>query len=141
MRFLILATVLIAAVSVHAVAEDAPRKHPIDVKTEAEEEKAMSTADQTEVQANALKLWDAEMNRVYGELKKRLKPATFTALQAAQRDWLKYREGQRKFLGELYQEFEGTMYIPMHAAAVKEITRARTLELTRLLEIHQEFGG
>lgn len=141
MRLWILYTLLFVCLSVGVLAEDGPTKHPIDLKTEAAEEKAMSTADQTQAQSNALKLWDAEMNRVYTKLRKRLKPATFSALQIAQRDWLKYRDSQQKLLGELYQEFEGTMFVPMHAAAVKEITRKRALELTRLLEAHEEFGG
>jgi uncharacterized protein YecT (DUF1311 family) len=138
MRTWILTAVMSAALAIQVHGIDKPRKHPIDAKVEAAEEKAMSTAEQTETQTNGLKLWDAEMNRVYAQLKKRLKPATFVTLQAAQRDWLKYRDSQQKFLTELYQQFQGTMYIPMHAAAVKEITRARALELTHLLEMYEE---
>jgi uncharacterized protein YecT (DUF1311 family) len=138
MRTLIFSIALSTALAVHVFGEDKPTKHPIDVKVEAAEEKALSTAEQTEAQANGLKLWDAEMNRVYAKLKKRLKPSAFDALQAAQRDWLKYRDNQKKFLDEMYQQFQGTMYIPMHAAAVKEITRARALELTHLLEVYEE---
>jgi uncharacterized protein YecT (DUF1311 family) len=136
----IISIVLSLVVASFAVAEGKPAKHPIDVKTEAAEEKALNTAEQTEAQAKGLKLWDAEMNRVYAKLKKRLKPAAFDKLQAAQRDWLKYRDSQQKLLLELYQEFQGTMFIPMHAAAVKEITRSRTLELTHLLEVYEEFA-
>jgi len=138
MRTRVLSILLAAAFAIHAFGEDKPKKHPIDVKVEAAEEKAMSTPEQTEVEANGLKLWDAEMNRVYAKLKKRLKPSAFEALQAAQRDWLKYRDSQKKFLDEMYQQFQGTMYIPMHAAAEKEITRARALELTHLLEVYEE---
>lgn len=138
MRAWSISTVLSFVLSAVSLGEDTPKKHPIDVKTEAAEEKAMSTAEQRDTQIDSLKLWDAEMNRVYGKLKKQLKPATFAALQVAQRDWLKYRDSQIKFLDELYSEFEGTMYIPMHAAAVKQITRARALELIHLLEIHGE---
>jgi uncharacterized protein YecT (DUF1311 family) len=140
MRTWIFVAFLSGMPAIQAFAEEMARKHPIDIKTEAAEEKAMSTAEQTEAQANSLKLWDAELNRVYAKLKKRLKPATFEALQAAQRDWLKYRDSQRKCLTELYQQFQGTMFTPMHAAAVKEITRVRALELTHLLEMHEEFA-
>lgn len=140
MRQWILPLILSLNLTPHLAAEEKPKPHPIDVKIEAAEEKAMSTAEQREVQSNAFKLWDAEMNRVYAKLKKRLKPATFSALQIAQRDWLKYRDSQEKFLDELYREFQGTMFIPMHAAAVMKITRARALELTHLLEVHGEFS-
>ena len=98
----------------------------------------MSTAEQTQAQTKGLELWDAEMNRVYAELRKRLKPAAFAALQVAQRDWLKYRDSQKKFLGEMYGQFQGTMYIPMQASAVMQITRARALELTHLLRVYEE---
>ena len=138
MRTLIFSTVLSAILAVQASGEDKPKKHPIDAKVEAAEEKAMSTVEQMEVQTNGLKLWDAEMNRVYAKLKKRLKPSTFEALQAAQRDWLKYRDSQTRFINEMYQQFQGTMYIPMRAAAELEITRARALELTHLLEVYEE---
>jgi uncharacterized protein YecT (DUF1311 family) len=138
MRTWIFSSVLSAVLAIHGFGEDQPKKHPIDVKIEAAEEKALSTAEQRDVQADALKLWDAELNRVYAKLKKRLKPPAFEALQAAQRDWLKYRDSQTKFLDEMYQQFQGTMYIPMHAAAVKEITRARALELSHLLETYEE---
>lgn len=141
MRAWIISIVLSVILSSVSLGEDAPKKHPIDVKIAAAEEKAMNTHEQTAAQMDGIKLWDAEMNRVYAELKKRLKPATFAALQTAQREWLKYRDSQIKFLDELYKEFQGTMYIPMHAAAVKEITRARALELTHLLEVHSESTG
>lgn len=122
-------------------AEESVRKHPIDVKIEAAAEKAMSTVDMIQVQDNGLKLWDAEMNRVYGLLKKRLKPDAFALLQAAQRDWIKYRDDQVKFIGEFYTQFDGTMYRPMQVAAVMEVTRQRGLELTRILEMLEEHGG
>jgi uncharacterized protein YecT (DUF1311 family) len=80
------------------------------------------------------------MNRVYTKLRKRLKPAAADALQVAQRAWLDYRDRQTKFLEEMYNGFEGTMFIPMHAAAVKKVTRARALELITLLEAHEEFA-
>ena len=132
--------ILCSLLTLRVMGEDSPKKHPIDVQMEKAEEKALSTADQTQTQANALKLWDAEMNRIYTKLRKQLKPPAANALQAAQREWLKYRDSQTKFLEEMYQGFEGTMFIPMHAAAVKEVTRTRALELTRLLEAQEEFG-
>ena len=116
------------------------RKHRIDLKMDAASEKALSTADMMQVQAEGLKLWDAELNRVYGELKKKLKPAAFTALQAAQRDWLKYRDSQLKALEVFYGQLEGTMYRPMHAAAILAVTRARALELADLLEMDDLHG-
>jgi uncharacterized protein YecT (DUF1311 family) len=117
------------------------RKHPIDRKIDAAADKAMSTVEMVKVQVDGLKLWDVEMNRVYGELKKRLKPSAFTALQAAQRAWIAYRDTQLKFLGEFYSQFQGTMYRPMEAAAELEVTRQRALELTEKLETLKDEQG
>jgi uncharacterized protein YecT (DUF1311 family) len=128
---------LAALISTTAFAAEEP-KHPIDRKVEAASEKAVSTAEMVQVQADGLKLWDAEMNRVYGELKKRLKPSAFAALQAAQRAWIEYRDSQIKFIGEFYGQFQGTMYAPMRAAAELEVTRQRALELGHRLEILKE---
>jgi len=121
-------------------AED-ERKHPIDVKIAAAEEKAGSTVEMRQVYVDGLQQWDAELNRTYSELKKVLKPKSFTALQGAQRQWIAYRDEQLKFLNQLYSEFDGTMYIPMRAAAEMNITRSRALELSRQLEIYNDHSG
>jgi uncharacterized protein YecT (DUF1311 family) len=126
--------------AIAAVAQEPAKKHPIDVRIEKAQDEALSTADQREVQELALKLWDAEMNRVYAKLRKALKPEAAAALQAAQREWLKYRDSQVKFLDEMYAAFEGTMFIPMHAASVAAVTRDRSLALTHLLGAQEEFG-
>jgi uncharacterized protein YecT (DUF1311 family) len=136
----ILSMVLTPLLTLHVLGEEPAKKHPIDLQMEKAEEEASSTADQTQTQARGLKLWDAEMNRVYTKLRKRLKPAAADALQVAQRAWLDYRDRQTKFLEEMYNGFEGTMFIPMHAAAVKKVTRARALELITSLQAHEEFA-
>jgi uncharacterized protein YecT (DUF1311 family) len=123
-----------------AAAQD-ERKHPIDVKIAVAEEKAGSTAEMRQTYIDGLQLWDAELNRAYFELKKTLKPKSFAALQAAQRQWIAYRDEQVTFLNQLYSEFDGTMYIPMRAAAEMEITRSRALELGKQLEIQNEHAG
>jgi len=123
-----------------ASAED-ERKHHIDVKIAAAEEKAGSTVEMRQVYIDGLQQWDAELNRAYSDLKKVLKPKSFTALQAAQRQWIAYRDEQLKFLSQLYSEFDGTMYIPMRAAAEMNITRSRALELSRQLEIYNDHSG
>jgi len=136
----LLAPLVSFLLAIAALAQEPEKKHPIDVKLEKAEDEASSTADQRDVQSLALKLWDAEMNRVYTKLRKALKPAAATALQAAQREWLNYRDAEVKFLDEMYAAFEGTMFIPMHMAAVARVTRERALRLTRLLETQQEFA-
>ena len=134
------ATLVSSVLAIAAVAQEPERKHPIEVKIEKAQDDALSTHQQREVQELALKLWDAEMNRVYTKLRKTLKPEASAALQAAQREWLKYRDSQVKFLDEMYAAFEGTMFIPMHMAAVARVTKERALGLIRLLEAQEEFA-
>jgi uncharacterized protein YecT (DUF1311 family) len=132
---LIAAIVLASPLATHADDEEG---HPIDAKMEALVDAANSTADQVKAYSRGLKLWDGELNRCYGDLKKRLKPQAFAALQAAQRQWLAYRDEQLKFIVELYSSFDGTMYIPMSAAASMEVTRKRALELYEALQLLTE---
>lgn len=121
-------------------AED-EEKHPIDAKVAALFDKAVSTADMVEAAGKGTKLWDAELNRCYGELKKKMKPAAFAALQAAQRQWLAYRDAQFKALDEFYGQFDGTMYIPMRADAGMTVIRTRAMELYHMLQTFEEHGG
>jgi len=116
-------------------------KHPLDAKVAALVDKANSTAEMVRANDEGVRLWDAELNRCYGELKKRLQPAAFNALQAAQRQWLAYRDAQFKFIAELYGHFDGTMYIPMRSAAAMDVVRTRALELHHTLEIVKEHGA
>src|SRR4029079_2382989 len=95
------ASLIALLVAMHAWGQD-ERKHPIDRKIAAAEEKAGNTAEMRQTYVDGLQMWDAELNRVYAELKQKLKPKSFAALQNAQRQWIAYRDAQVKFLNELY---------------------------------------
>lgn len=136
-RAALLAALLLAAPAVFA---DEEKKHPIDAKVEALFDKAGSTAEMIRAADQGTKLWDAELNRCYGELKKRIKPDAFTALQAAQRQWLAYRDAQFKALDEFYGQFDGTMYLPMRADAGMTVIRTRAMELYNMLEMFKDHG-
>lgn len=136
-RALLLAALLLTTPAVFA---DDEEKHPLDAKVSALFEKANSTADMIEAATKGTKLWDQEMNRCYAELKAKMKPAAFTALQAAQRQWLAYRDAQFKAIQQFYGGFDGTMYIPMSANAAMEVVRRRALELHSMLEVLKEHG-
>src|SRR5687767_10220541 len=123
-----LLAVLLLLLPVISFAED-EGAHPLDPKVEALVDAANSTADTAQAYRRGLKLWDTELNRCYGELKKRLKPAGFAALQAAQRQWIAYRDEQLKYITAFYQSFQGTMYIPMSVEASMQVTRERALQL------------
>jgi uncharacterized protein YecT (DUF1311 family) len=55
---------------------------------------AISTKDMQDCMDNEWKKSDADLNRVYQEFLKKLKPEQATALKKAQRAWLTYRDAQ-----------------------------------------------
>ncbi|HWB06479.1 MAG TPA: lysozyme inhibitor LprI family protein [Verrucomicrobiales bacterium] len=124
-----------------AADDAAEKKHPIDSKIDKLAENAKSTAASADAYRKGLDLWDKEMNRAYQELKKALPEKTFTTLKAAQLQWIAYRDAQVVFINSCYDQYEGTMYIPMRASAIMEVTRARALELLHRLEVHKEHAA
>jgi uncharacterized protein YecT (DUF1311 family) len=113
-------------------------KHPIDQAMEAAIDKDSSTAGMVQAISKANKQWDAEMNDLYQDLKKSMKPEEWAALVAAQKAWIVFRDAQIKSLVETYGHMQGTMYIPMSASAVMELTKDRSLFLKSLKEMISE---
>ncbi len=139
--FPFLAAALFLSVLPCRAEEEKEKRHPLDVKVEKAAEDAGSTAATAEAYRKGLELWDKEMNRVYQELKKTLPEKSFATLKAAQVQWLAYRDAQVAFINSCYDQYDGTMYIPMRASAVMEVTRARALELLHRLEMHKEHAA
>lgn len=113
---------------------EAAKQHPIDRFYEECIDKNASTAGMLDCTEKAFKKWDAELNRVYGELLKKLPPGKAADLRKAQRDWIIYRDSEFKLIDSLYGEMQGTMYVPAHAYARLRIVRERTLLLTHYSE-------
>jgi uncharacterized protein YecT (DUF1311 family) len=89
-----------------------------------------STGDQDDCITQAEHEWDALLNQDYKRLGDRLPPDGRTKLRDAQRAWLRSRDADRALLGAVYATTSGTMYVPMSANDVMELTatRARRLE-------------
>ena len=117
---------------------DDEKKHPIDQAMEAAIDRDSSTAGMVQAVSKANKDWDKEMNDLYQDLKKTMKPEEWAALVAAQKAWIVYRDAQKKSIVETYGHMDGTMYIPMSASAVMEITKDRALFLKSLKELISE---
>lgn len=132
---------ILATTALRAADEDGEKKHAIDQKIGKLSDDAKSTADSTDAFRKGLELWDKEMNRVYQELKKALPEKSFATLKTSQVQWLTYRDAQIAFINSCYDQYEGTMYQPMRASAVMEVTRARALDLTKRLEMHKEHAA
>ena len=121
--------------------ETAETKHPVDAKVDALVEKAVSTADLIQAYDKGIALWDAELNRVYQALRKALPASAGEKLKPAQQQWLLYRDAQCAMLDEQYNQYDGTLYLPMGVAARMRVTEDRARYLTQLLEIQQEHSG
>ena len=132
---LLLITLLALAMPLRA---DDEKKHPIDQAMEAAIDWDSSTAGMVQAVSKANKDWDKEMNDLYQDLKKTMKPEEWAALVAAQKAWIVYRDAQKKSIVETYGHMDGTMYIPMSASAVMEITKDRALFLKSLKELISE---
>ncbi len=116
--------------------------HPIDVNLEycLSQEENMTTIGMKECTEQAAEEWDQELNHVYKDLMRRLDPESKEKLRSAQRAWIKYKELEVNNISSIYgYSFQnvngGTMLIPMEAAAILEITKARALELSSYLSI------
>jgi uncharacterized protein YecT (DUF1311 family) len=94
-----------------------------------------SLRTQTEMNACAAedyRVADAELNRVYGELRARLDPRRRQVLVVAERAWLRYRDAHCAFAGS---EVEGGSMQPLVVASCRAAaTRARTAELRAALQ-------
>ena len=114
------------------------KQHPIDRAMDSAMERDSSTAGMVQAVSKATKQWDTEMNDLYMNLKKTMKPDEWSALVTAQKAWIVYRDAQTKSIVETYGHMDGTMWIPMSASAVMELTKDRALFLKSLKEAISE---
>jgi len=101
--------------------------------------KDSSNANMVNCHYEAYELWDAELNKVYNQLKVRLRPEQQKALKTAQLGWIKYRDLEFKLIGSVHGSLQGSMYTLIQAAERMNIVRERALRLrsyTDLLEGH-----
>jgi len=114
-------------------AEANPKKDPIDIDLEASLAKESSTGAMLHATNEANKKWDHKMNSIYQTLKKKMTAYEWTSLVAAQKAWINYRDLQIRSLTATYSKMEGTMWFPVHASDIMEITKQRALFLESLL--------
>lgn len=116
----------------------AEMQHSVEIKTASCLNKAVSTVEMKECTAQAEELWDAELDRVYQLLQKKLSAEASKRLEQAQQDWLKYQTGEFIAIDAIYQNVEdvmegGTMWGLMAMDARVEVIKQRALILTDYL--------
>ena len=116
-----------------AIAEDSAGEDPIDQAMEAAIEKDSSTAGMVQATIDAKSQWDKKMNALYQTLKSKMAADEWSALVAAQKAWLNFRDLQFKSIEDTYSKMEGTMWRPVAASEKMEIVKDRALFLNSLL--------
>lgn len=106
-------------------------KDPIDKVLDAclASSAANSTAGQVDCGAKAAASWDRELNQVYQKLLKTLDPTSEALLRNSQRQWLAFRDAERKFEAGPWIQKQGTIGQTTVALANVDILRSRVLTL------------
>ena len=128
---------LLALAPAWATANDAfPDQHPIEAELTRcmETPEGMSTQGMRHCIDQSQAAWDKELNRLWRELMAELGPEAKEKLRASQRQWLAFRDAEYEALNSAYGAMSGTMFQPMHAEALANITRDRAGQLDSLLE-------
>jgi uncharacterized protein YecT (DUF1311 family) len=114
------------------------RTHSIDKALEVCIEKDPSTAGMVGCTDIAYKKWDQELNKNYQRLMSKLKPAGKQLLKQSQLSWITFRDHEFRLIDNLYDDLQGTMYIPMRYDEKMEIVKRRALTLAAHLDTWNE---
>ncbi|GAB2788852.1 hypothetical protein GCM10027275_37220 [Rhabdobacter roseus] len=112
-----------------------PKPYPIDLAVSDCLEVNSSTAGMVQCLQKGYEKWDEELNKQYKKLFSRLNKEQKAALQATQREWMKFRDLELAYLTELYATQEGTLYRISLASEQLELIKKRAL----VLEKHNEL--
>ena len=129
---------LCLAFSAFFSAQGAEDKDPIEIQMEAAIEQNGSTGGQVDAITEANQKCETKLNAIYKSLKQKMQPDEFAVLQQAQRAWITYRDKQLLSYESTYGKMDGSMWIPMHAYAVMNLTKKRVQELQTLLGLVEE---
>ena len=108
---------------------------PIDKRLEECIKKDSTTAGMNNCSNAAYKEWDILLNNVYKKLINKLNKDAKTALKSSQREWIKYRDVEFKFIIAYYDGFQGSMYSNMSHGDHVSFMRERALKLKSYLEL------
>jgi uncharacterized protein YecT (DUF1311 family) len=98
-----------------------------------------TTAGMCNCTYKALDEWDDQLNATYKLLLSKLDSSARSKLIDAQREWIKFKEKEIALVDATYGQANGTMWIPVRAEKVLDITKQRTIDLKALLSALDEF--
>ncbi len=112
------------------------KEHEIDSWTAAALSKAGGvTSEIRNVYAKAYKKWDDELNRLYKILLSKLDNPAKQDLRVAQRQWIKYRDSEFKYIENVIQKNNGTISLVMSDERMVRLVRDRVLVLRAYIYI------
>ena len=118
----------------------AAKEHPIDIALDKclDIKLNQTTSGMNKCVNESAEEWDKELNRVYKLLKAELTSEGQKALVLSQREWIKQRDLEFKFLKSMYfrQKFSGSMYSNMHNMDALYVVKNRVTTLTKYLKRH-----
>ncbi|HNV72252.1 MAG TPA: DUF1311 domain-containing protein [Candidatus Ozemobacteraceae bacterium] len=134
-------TVFLFSLPAYSETGEPVQKHPVDQQIEKLEAEDPSTHGLIRAYTTGLELWDKELNRVYQALIKALgkDDLAIKALKESQREWIKFRDLEIHWVSLLYGKKDGSMFRPMSAYSIMDITRQRALKLADRLRILSEM--
>lgn len=116
----------------------AEKVHPLDVESDRCFQDASTTLAMIDCEGSAYRAWDDRLNKVYPRVRAHLDAQGKKDLQAAQREWIKFRDAEFRWNGNAFLKMQGTMYKVSAASARVRVVRQRVLELEGFLEVVEE---
>ena len=78
---------------------------------------------------------DAELTGLYSDWVHTLPHGQRRVFQAAQREWVRYRDAQFLAIDALHDQLDGTMYLPVRVMQRSSVLKGRLLDLCDLVRI------
>jgi uncharacterized protein YecT (DUF1311 family) len=116
-----------------------PTPDPVEQKVQALIDKAGgSTSAMAAATYEGARLWDEELNRVYPELMRQLPPQDQAILKESEKEWIKFRDSNRRLIEETYGKASGLDNRLFAAAEVLDIIKSRAVALRGYLQVVEE---
>lgn len=106
-------------------------KHPIDKWYSQCLDKDSSTLNMLNCTSKAYEMWDKELNKIYQSLIKKLSIKEKEILKESQRNWLKFRDSEFKFMDEIIKE-GGTLNVLANESAKVEFIKKENSRIDKL---------
>lgn len=121
------------APSPRVVDKEELKLHPIDQSTANCLKELHTPSEKIACEVEALRLWDAELNKQYKLLMAALPEAEKANLRNAQRQWILYRDKDLLLSEGLYSNKKTSYWQLEKASRATQLTKTRALELERYL--------